>query len=219
MSIPETVRNAGNLFDNDGLAGLEEANSIDEATRRSQFDQIREHYDRRRGNLTETGSSDHVGYYFLGRALHVLGYTHSHSEPLPNESGTVDYTLFENSEDFQNQIEGRGTSRFFADSIGVIKVADWESDLDGQGAEESPDEHPAFDLDDILRNTGLQWAILSNGKKWRLYHRNTAAMLNTFCEVDLGEIIETNDFEGFKFFTGIFSKESIASDNMRQILN
>jgi len=218
MSIPGTVRNEGNLFDNEGLKHLEEANWIDEATRRSQFEQIREHYDRRRGTLAENGSPDHVGYYFLGRALHVLGYTHSQSEPLPNEFGTVSYTLFESPEDFQNQLEGRGTSRFFAGAIGTIKVVAWDSDLDS-GAEDSGPEHPAFELDDILRHTGLQWAILSNGKKWRLYHRNTAAMLNTFCEVNLGEIIETNDFESFKYFTGVFSKESIASDAMRQILN
>jgi len=210
MSIPQVVNNAGNLFNADELAQLPEQ-AGDEDLLRDQFEQLREHWDRRSGDINDESSAEAVGFYFLNRALHVLGYTHSHREELPSNAGRVDFTLFENPDDFLAHVTGRSTSQFFAGALAVARCLGWTESLDGtEGAGDTPD-HPAFVLDDILRATGLQWAILTNGRKWRLYHRNTAGMLNTFYEVDLFEILTTNDFDAFKFFGAIFGKQGLTA--------
>ena len=208
MSIPEVVNNAGNLFNADDLAQLPEQIG-DEELLRSQFDQVREQWDRRASDIDEEASANAVGFFFLNRVFHVLGYTHSHREELPSSAERVDFTLFESPDDFLAHVTGRGTSQLFAGALAVARAIGWAESLDGEeGVGDTPD-HPAFVLDDILRATGLQWAILTNGRIWRLYHRNTAGMLNTFYEVNLHEIILTSDFEAFKFFGSIFGKQGL----------
>lgn len=207
MSISEVVNNAGNLFNEESLTNIKDYIQIDDSDLRDHFDQIREHYERRRGGLAanaEQGPADPptVGFYFVGRVLHILGYTHSHGEPLPNDRGRIDYTLFDDAEDFTQVEQARGSSQLFASGLAVLKLLPWGIDLDGADDEsEEATPHPAFELDEILRQTGLQWAMLSNGRKWRLYHRNTVGMLNTYYEVDLGEIVETSNFGDFRYFT------------------
>lgn len=214
MPIPEAVNNAGELFSNDRLEHLSDLSRLTEDTQRDQFDQIREHYERRRAQLEEEGStSGDLGFFYVGRILHILGYTHSHNESLPNETGKVDYALFESPEEFRAHEPNRGTSQLFAGGVAVMKLVPWGASLDGEGeVGEVTQDNPAFELDDIMRQTGLQWAMLTNGQKFRLYHRNTAGMLNTFYEVDLQEILDTHDFDAFKYFAAVFGREALSTD-------
>jgi len=212
MIIPEVVTNANELFNNETLENLHEFSVMSDESAREQFDQLREHFDRRRDALDvpETTKTE-LAFFYIGRILHALGYTHSHGEPLPHDQGRVDYTLFESPGAFQAHEAGRGTSQLFAGGLSVLKLLNWGEPLDGEGGEATPD-NPAFELDDILRQTGLQWAMLTNGESWRIYHRNTAGMLNTYYEVDLREILETVDFDAYKFFAAIFSKHALVND-------
>lgn len=212
MSIPPVVNNAGKLFNEDALNKIDKYVALSDEDLQSMLDQIREHYDRRRGQLGENDTGDHMSFFFLNRTLHLLGFTHSHNEPLPNETGKVDYTLFESPEDFLAHANGRATSQLFSGALALAKTVGWETDLDGGKPDEATPDHPAFELDDLLRQTGLHWAILTSGSKWRMYHRNTAAMLNTFYEVDLKTVIEENDLEGFKYFAMIFTKYGLIPD-------
>ena len=213
MSMPESVLNEGNFFNDEALHGLIGELDAEEAAHRDSYEQIKEHYERRRAQLVDGLSHDEVGFFLLGRVLHVLGFTHSHGEALPQEMGRIDYTLFENADDFISRIESRGTSQFFTGALGAVKLIGWDKPLDPQPTEEeSNPEHPAFALDDIMRQTGLQWGFLSNGRHWRLYHRNTVGMLNTYFQIDLIEILETSDFGAFKFFSGVFGKAALSPD-------
>lgn len=212
MPIPEVVNNAGELFSNDRLEHLSDLSRQSDEGLRDQFEQVREHYERRRAQLEAEGSTaNDVGFFFVGRVLHILGFTHSHNEPLPGETGKVDYTLFESPEDFRAHEPGRATSQLFAGAVATLKLIAWGESLDGNG--EVNADNPAFELDDIMRQTGLQWAILTNGRAYRLYHRNTAGMMNTYYEVDLKEILDTHDFEAFKYFGSVFSRDALAQDN------
>lgn len=203
------IVNSGDLLDLERVPGLIEETGLDEGELRKRFTQFRECLERRRGMLGEESSATDVSFFLLGRMLHILGYTHSHSEQLPgHHDGRVDYTLFSDATDFQNSMEERGTATFFRSALALVKAEDWESDL--KANEEGI--HPAEDLDEILRTTAQQWAILTNGSQWRLYHRNTVTMLNTFFEVNLREALETNDFETFRIFAGIFSREALLTD-------
>ena len=99
MSFPEVVRNTGNIFVEGAL--IETAAKFgDEEWLRDQFEQMREHYERRLGDVNDESNAQDVGFFLLSHALHVLGYTHSHNENLPNNAGRIDYTLFDSADEF-----------------------------------------------------------------------------------------------------------------------
>ena len=76
----------------------------------------------------------------------------------------------------------------------------------------SAGDPPAYELDEQMRATNIQFAILTNGRIWRLFHKNTVAMLNTFFEIDLLQILENRDTDTFKIFVNAFSAKSISFD-------
>ncbi len=212
MTTLELVVNAGNLFSSDAIEQLADPKLYDEDTLRIMFEHMCEHFDRHQEHLNDDATAEQVGFFFLSRVMHILGFTHSHNEPLPNEVGKVDYTLFESPDEFLAHVSGRGTSQIFSGAIAIGKAVAWGKSLDGENPDDTSPENPAFDLDDGLRQTSLQWAILSNGHHWRLFHRNTTAMLNTFFEVDVLSIIKNADFDTFKVFVGAFSQRALSTD-------
>ena len=57
-----------------------------------------------------------------------------------------------------------------------------------------------------MRHAGTDWGILTNGRLWRLYHRETAHKLDRFYEVDLQELVEGGDPEKFLYFYAFFRR-------------
>lgn len=222
--MTELVTNAGNMFMEEGLHDLSDRLGVGDEALRERFNLLRDYFERRRAQLTDEQSAVETSFFFISKALHILGFTHSHNEPLPHGNTRPDFTLFSNADDFIEREPTRGTAMFFASSIGVVKTCGWGQPLDlGEAAEPSPD-HPGFVLDELLRQTGLQWGILTNGAVWRVYHRSTSGLLNTYYEVNLQEILETNDFDAFRYFAGVFSVEALIPNDMgstliQQILN
>lgn len=71
--------------------------------------------------------------------------------------------------------------------------------------ENTPTILPAAELDVLLRETGVDYGILTNGWQWRIYHRATSERLDTFFQADLISAIKT-DFEDFKRFYLLFRR-------------
>lgn len=206
------VTNAGNMFQEESLHDVSFRLGVDDEELRERFSLLRDYYERRRGLFDKGISETETSFYFLSKALHIIGYTHSHNEPNTHGATRPDFTLFENSESFLHTEPGRGTAQFFATALGIVKTLAWELDLLALEEIDPGPEHPAFLLDELLRQTGLQWGILTNGAIWRIYHRSTSGLLTTYYEVNLREILETNDFDAFRYFIGVFCKEALAID-------
>ena len=49
--------------------------------------------------------------------------------------------------------------------------------------------NPSFQIDNYLRATPPKWAILTNGRLWRLYHEDTSVKMDCYYEVNLPELI------------------------------
>jgi len=58
-----------------------------------------------------------------------------------------------------------------------------------------------------------QWAVLTDGKKWRLYYGPTSHRLDSYYEVDLPTILEKGDLEDFKYFYLFFRHEAFLEDS------
>jgi len=213
MTTSNVIVNAGGFFATDAIEHLAASDLFTEAELSEMFAHLCEHFERHHSHLNDSATAAQVGFFLVNRALHILGYTHSHNEPL-GEDVRVEYTLFHGANAFLSHVSGRGTSSFFSGACGIGKLASWAANLDEGIVRENGEagDPPAYELDELLRVTNLQWAILTNGRIWRLFHRNTSAMLNTFFEVDLLQIIENRDKKLYKIFASAFAAKAISAD-------
>ncbi len=220
--MAELVTNAGNMFQEEGIHYLSDQIGVGDEVLRERFSLLTDYLERRQGVLAKGASATEMSFYFLNKALHILGYVHSHNEPLASGvPDRPDYTLFSSASDFVEREASRGTPQFFLGAIGVLRTIAWQAPLDPT---EEGAPVPALALDEQFRQTGLQWGIITNGCVWRLYHRSTCSMLTTYYEVNLVDILKEKDFDAFRYFAGAFSMESLRQDDagvnvVQQILN
>lgn len=208
-----TIVNAGNFFVNDAADIIASSDLFSSDVVADKFEQLCEHFERHHAHLNDGTTAAQVGFFLVNRALHILGYTHSHNEPL-GDNMRIEYTLFDSADAFSSHVSARGTHAFFDGACGIGKLSAWASNLDEAVKDEDGNagDPPAYELDEQMRATGLQWAILTNGRVWRLFHKNTCAMLNTFYEMDLLQILETRDVNAFKSFLTVFGAKAISFD-------
>ncbi len=146
-----------------------------------------------------------TSYYWTSYVLRRLGYCFSVSEMAPQDEQTrPDFTLFNGSDAFLRAASYRGHREFFLQAVTVVRAMGWLDSLDSVETEEGV-FNPAIDLERYMRQTGMEWGILTNGRLWRLLHRDTAGQLTHFFEVDLIAALESNDLEDFKYFWMMFS--------------
>jgi len=126
-----------------------------------------------------------------------------------------DYGFFETEEAardaFQRRDEG---SDFYKNSVAVADAKRWGRPLDtrGSGEHERDFENPSYQIHVYLQETPARWAVLTDGKKWRLYYGPTSHRLDSYYEVDLPTILESGDLEDFKYFYLFFRHEAFLED-------
>ena len=54
--------------------------------------------------------------------------------------------------------------------------------------------------------------ILTNGHHWRIYHKETSYKLDSYYEIDLVNILNNNDIEGFRYFYLFFRLRAFVKD-------
>ena len=65
-----------------------------------------------------------------------------------------------------------------------------------------------------LREHDLQWGLLTNGEKWRIYHLDEPTPYETYLEIDLAAILADKASEAFKIFHKFLQAENfILNDN------
>ncbi|MCB0003757.1 MAG: N-6 DNA methylase, partial [Anaerolineae bacterium] len=104
-----------------------------------------------------------------------------------------------------------------ADLHAALAVADakaWEQPLDRSlpgGGVKTLHQHPALQIDFYIRHSGLAWGVLTNGRLWQLYHKDTSKKLDVYYEVDLPALIEAGDVAAFKYFWLFFRREAFVA--------
>lgn len=59
---------------------------------------------------------------------------------------------------------------------------------------------------------GLTWAILTNGRTWRLYSHLTASISGAFYEVDLGDLLAHGSSDDLRYLAGFFGAEGLSGE-------
>ncbi|RRR71913.1 MAG: hypothetical protein EI684_10840 [Candidatus Viridilinea halotolerans] len=98
-----------------------------------------------------------------------------------------------------------------ADLGAVFAVGDakyWERKLDVSSSGEGDEINrvPADQIAFYMRHSGVTWGILTNGRHWRLYHKDTVEKQDRYYEVDLPSLAEGDNVDAFLYFYAFFRR-------------
>ncbi|MGD0337501.1 MAG: TaqI-like C-terminal specificity domain-containing protein [Bacteroidota bacterium] len=109
--------------------------------------------------------------------FNILGFTFKQGKSPTNDALKPDYFLYGK--------QGR-------EAIALCLCYSWARSLDGKDDQrdlDTPDENPSAAVVSILKDSPAPWAMVTNGKLWRLYHGRTSSIATSFYEIDLEEIL------------------------------
>ena len=168
-------------------------------------------------NLNESQTEDE----FIRPVLKILGHTFGVQPVLRTSQGTKqpDYAFFADQESLDRAHPQINSNAFFntASAIGDAKAwtRNLDKKLDGPGDPFS-NSNPNYQIDFYIRTSRLTWGILTSGKLWRLYHRDTSYKLDSFYEVDLQKILINEDTEAFRYFYYFFRNDAFTPGTSNQ---
>jgi hypothetical protein len=144
--------------------------------------------------------------------LRALSHTFEVQSPLkvPDGIQRPDYIFYHDNTALalnKNKPVDADLLRQSAFAVGDAKS--WDRPLDkalaGKGSDPFSNKNPSYQIFFYMLHSGLPWGILTNGRKWRLYHAQTAHKLEIFYEVDLPALLEA-DVESFLYFYAFFRR-------------
>ncbi|NKE37464.1 N-6 DNA methylase [Natronococcus sp. JC468] len=150
---------------------------------------------------------------WIDKVLEVLGFGTNVETTLPDGSGYVDTLLFENTGARRNAatvyLDTEDTTDLFEGGIGLLEAKQWDADFNQRFSEQRPYRNASHQVKHYLERTpeNIQWGILTNGRKWRLYGTKDYET-QTYYEVDLPELLEHGELEAFKYFYLFFRPEA-----------
>jgi hypothetical protein len=101
----------------------------------------------------------------------------------------------------------------YSRAIGIAEGKYWNRPLDKvvkTARDYLTNANPSFQIVNYLTQTGQRWGILTNGRVWRLYNRDSPQPLERFYEVDLQRLIQGSGLDAFlHYFWGFFSREAL----------
>ena len=77
----------------------------------------------------------------------------------------------------------------------------------GGGKDAFTNQNPSYQIF-YVQHAGTEWGILTNGRLWCLYHRDTAHKLDRFYEADLHELATAGYVQSFLYFYAFFRREA-----------
>jgi type I restriction-modification system DNA methylase subunit len=177
------------------------------------FEEIKRLYEREKGNFEgyrEAQLEDH----FIKPVLRKLGHHFEVQQPSDRSRLTPDYAFFRSEEDRIEAQRTKGNKEFYRNAIAVGDAKEWGTPLDkkSRGREKYSKDNPSFQIDIYLRDTGLPWGILTNGRYWRIYYEKTSHRLDSYFEVDLATILDSGNATDFKYFYLFFRREAFLED-------
>ncbi|WP_158057951.1 Eco57I restriction-modification methylase domain-containing protein [Halorussus halophilus] len=164
------------------------------------------------GDLVAGHNEDELIDSWIDEVLDVLGFGTLSETSLPNSGGYTDRLLFESEEgrrDAALRKEDGDLEATFNLSSAVLEAKQWDYDFSKRFSEQRSYRDASHQIKYYLEHTPerLQWGILTDGKKWRLYGTKDYAT-ETYYEIDLPEILESGDLDAFKYFYVFFRPEA-----------
>jgi type II restriction/modification system DNA methylase subunit YeeA len=153
---------------------------------------------------------------FIRPMFRKLGIPFEVEESTSRTQRRPDYGFFESEDAARGAFERREEGGdFYKDAVAVADAKRWGRPLDtrGSGEHERDFENPSYQIHVYLQETPARWAVLTDGKKWRLYYGPTSHRLDSYYEIDLPTVLEKGDLEEFKYFYLFFRHGAFLEDS------
>ncbi|WP_226041249.1 TaqI-like C-terminal specificity domain-containing protein [Natrinema sp. DC36] len=210
---------------------------IDEDELRMAFEEIRTCWERV-GKSTASESRTRLEETFVRPVFQALGHSFVRTERPDRTRYRPDYVFLESDDardafdctedgdsSDSDEDEGSGDGDENGDSgdndnsgdeaiVAIADVRHWERALEARGGSERERdaETPCYRIHAALRESSVEWAVLTNGRRWRLYTERTGHRLDAYYEIDLPAVLETGDLETFKYFYLCFRRDAFRDD-------
>ena len=217
-NLPDAVKNQS-LFSNYYLDSLivEQPQWADTPDIESDYAAIKERFD------TVAPSTEHLNEAqterdFIQPVLEQLGHVFQVQLTIQTSQGVrvPDYAFFASTDALNAAQPYINTNQFFKTALAVGDAKKWSRNLDRKtqdGGDPFNNQNPNYQIDSYLRNANKDWGILTNGRQWRLYHRQTSYRLDSFYEVDLAALLSENrDLDAFRYFYCLFRRDAFTPD-------
>ncbi len=101
-----------------------------------------------------------------------------------------------------------------AHALAVADAKKWAVNLD----QSAPGQrNPAQQIDEYLRYSELTWGILTDGRYWRLYQRDSSKY-NNYYAVDLETLLDHGTTDDFLYFYGFFRRQAFVDGWLTRVL-
>ncbi|MBP1922929.1 type II restriction/modification system DNA methylase subunit YeeA [Halorubrum alkaliphilum] len=219
MQTTLTYRTNRDLFSNhyldEHLPETEAWNEVDDETLREAYDEIADLWERERDTAPKRNESQ-LEEKFIRPMFRKLGIPFEVEESTSRTQRRPDYGFFETEDAARDAFERREAGGdFYENAVAVADAKRWGRPLDtrGSGEHDRDFENPSYQIHVYLQEVdAAQWAVLTNGRKWRLYYGPTSHRLDSYYEVDLPTILEDGDLADFKYFYLFFLREAFLED-------
>ncbi len=226
MAEPAKSNDKQNLFSNSGLFSNHYLENMiqkspewdDDAHLAEVYSAIRDIYIKKSRNFERYVEAD-LEHNWIRPVLDRLGHYYGVQESVHHFSSKPDYAFFPDKKTLEEAYSQKKDSEdFYKKSIVVGDAKAWNVALDkSRGGKAQKDmANPSYQIERYLRDTPPKWAILTNGRLWRLYHEDTSGKLDCFYEVNLPELMETvertGETEPFKYFYLFFRRQAFPEE-------
>ena len=217
-NMPDAVKNQS-LFSDYYLDSLvvEQPQWADTPDIESDYAEIKGVFDAVAPNAPSRNEAQ-IEHELIQPVLEQLGHVFEVQPTLQTPQGAKrpDYAFF-GSEDAHEAAQPHiNTNQFFNTALAVGDAKAWSRNLDrkaeGRG-DPFNNQNPNYQIDFYLRCADKLWGVLTNGRQWRLYHRQTSYRLDSFYEVDLAALLSENrDLDSFRYFYCLFRRDAFTPD-------
>lgn len=152
---------------------------------------------------------------FIKPVLRRLGHTFEVQPSLetPDGSKTPDYVFYRDQTALiANKKKKLNDALLTGRALAVGDAKAWDRPLDISlkrvGGDPFTNKNPSYQIAFYMQHTSLEWGILTNGRLWRLYHRDTVHKLDRFYEVNLPELLQAGDVNNFLYFYVFFRRQA-----------
>ncbi|ELY84184.1 Eco57I restriction-modification methylase domain-containing protein [Natrinema pallidum] len=216
MTDSSTYRTNRDLFSNhyleDHLRETEPWNDVPDDDVEMAFEEINDLWAEKQERVDDYNEAQ-LEKNFIRPIFDILGIPFEIEETVMRNARRPDYGFFPSEEAVDAAFD---RENFYEESIAVADAKRWGRKLDTRGEEKRDFENPSYQIHRYLQETPTQWAVLTNGKKWRLYYGPTSHRLDSYYEIDLPELLDVadseGDFEAFKEFYLFFRQEAFLPD-------
>jgi type I restriction-modification system DNA methylase subunit len=147
--------------------------------------------------------------------LRALGHTFEVQASLRTPDGTKkpDYVFYRNAAELasnKNKTLDETLLHNKAFAVGDAKYWDRPLDTNLKTAKDAffTNKNPSYQIAFYIQQSGVEWGILTNGRLWRLYHKESVHKQDRFYEVDLPALVASNDPEAFLYFYAFFHRSA-----------